>query len=93
MMIIPNSGTLPAPLVVGLGAAVDIAAEEMANDKAHIERLAKKMNDAINAKLEDVRNRYYDMIRFHLISCSEETVSEIISTYSYLRTSCYYPTH
>ena len=38
-----RSGTLPTPLVVGLGEACRIATDDMESDNAHIERLALKM--------------------------------------------------
>lgn len=34
-----RSGTLPTPLIVGLGAAAAVAKKEMANDRAHAEKL------------------------------------------------------
>ncbi len=38
-----RSGTLPAPLCVGFGAACRVAGEEMERDRQHIEALAKRM--------------------------------------------------
>ncbi|GFE55743.1 cysteine desulfurase [Babesia ovis] len=38
-----RSGTLPAPLVVGLGAAASVASEEMHRDLAHAKRLWHKL--------------------------------------------------
>ncbi|KAI6170494.1 Cysteine desulfurase, mitochondrial [Aphelenchoides bicaudatus] len=49
-----RSGTLPAPLAVGIGEACSIAQREMAFDHAHISRLANRLIDGINAKLEHV---------------------------------------
>lgn len=49
-----RSGTLPAPLAVGIGAACAIAQREMHFDHAHISRLANKLIDGINAKMEHV---------------------------------------
>jgi len=49
-----RSGTLPAPLCVGLGAAVEVAEKEMENDKRHIDRLSRKMHKRINDALEAV---------------------------------------
>ena len=40
---IARSGTVPTPLVVGLGEAASVAKAEMANDKAHVDRLSKKL--------------------------------------------------
>ncbi|KXS15736.1 mitochondrial cysteine desulfurase [Gonapodya prolifera JEL478] len=38
-----RSGTVPAPLVVGLGEACRLAGEEMAYDSAHISRLSERL--------------------------------------------------
>jgi cysteine desulfurase len=45
-----RSGTLPTPLVVGLGAAAKIAAEEMRSDEAHVQKLAKRLVDGITSQ-------------------------------------------
>lgn len=42
-----RSGTVPAHLAVGMGAAAKIAKKEMARDHAHASRLAKKMQKEI----------------------------------------------
>jgi len=47
-----RSGTLPTPLVVGLGAAARIAKAEMAADHAHIKSLADRLVNGINARVE-----------------------------------------
>lgn len=49
-----RSVTLPAPLVVGLGAACEIAQREMARDFAHTTRLSKRLLDGINEGLTHV---------------------------------------
>ncbi|KHN71755.1 putative cysteine desulfurase, mitochondrial [Toxocara canis] len=49
-----RSGTLPPPLIVGIGKACEIALEEMDMDRAHIDRLSKRLIDHINAKLPHV---------------------------------------
>lgn len=49
-----RSGTLPAPLVVGIGEACAIAQSEREFDYAHVSRLAKRLLDGINAKLQHV---------------------------------------
>eukprot|EP00917_Polyrhabdina_sp_WS-2016_P025156 GHVP01054218.1.p1 GENE.GHVP01054218.1~~GHVP01054218.1.p1 ORF type:complete len:432 (+),score=59.56 GHVP01054218.1:21-1316(+) len=60
-----RSGTLPAPLAVGLGEACRIAGIEMERDRKHIQRLSKRLMDGIMSKLEDVtvngslEHRYY----------------------------------
>ena len=42
-----RSGTLPTPLVAGLGKAAEIAKNEMAQDAAHIKKLSDKFYNAI----------------------------------------------
>jgi len=49
-----RSGTVPTPLVVGLGKACTVAAEEMASDTAHVTRLAARLEDGIRKELSDV---------------------------------------
>ncbi|KAG8190443.1 hypothetical protein JTE90_009280 [Oedothorax gibbosus] len=49
-----RSGTVPTPLVVGLGAACDIAQAEMEYDSARVEKLAKRLIDGIMAKVPQV---------------------------------------
>ncbi|GIX64140.1 cysteine desulfurase [Babesia caballi] len=61
-----RSGTLPTPLVVGLGAAASVAKEEMHRDLAHARRLWQKLVDGmrdighvhINGSVEEGR-RYW----------------------------------
>lgn len=49
-----RSGTLPTPLVVGLGAACRIAQEEMESDYQHTTRLANLLYHEISTKLSNV---------------------------------------
>ena len=49
-----RSGTLPHPLVVGLGAACELARLEMAADTAWVTRLAARLRDGIAARIPDV---------------------------------------
>eukprot|EP00051_Salpingoeca_urceolata_P010112 m.123280 g.123280 ORF g.123280 m.123280 type:complete len:459 (-) comp16585_c5_seq2:337-1713(-) len=49
-----RSGTVPAPLVVGLGAACEVAQREMEADARHVRRLATILKDEITSQLEDV---------------------------------------
>lgn len=49
-----RSGTLPAPLVIGLGAACAIAGREMVRDYQHTSRLSKRLLDGINRNLTHV---------------------------------------
>merc|ERR1719295_564729 len=49
-----RSGTVPTPLVVGLGEACRLAKAEMDYDHAYISRLSNKLKDMINSELESV---------------------------------------
>ena len=49
-----RSGTVPAPLAVGLGAACEVAREEMAADTRHVRKLAHRLYDGITSQLEEV---------------------------------------
>ncbi|KAF7991714.1 hypothetical protein HCN44_010515 [Aphidius gifuensis] len=49
-----RSGTIPAPLAVGLGEACEIANNEMAYDKEHITKLANYLIDKINNNITHV---------------------------------------
>lgn len=49
-----RSGTVPSPLVVGLGSACEISQEEMANDMEHVTRLANRLINKIQASIPQV---------------------------------------
>lgn len=49
-----RSGTLPTPLVVGLGEAAAIAQKEMGKDAEHVKRLFDKFVGAVMDKIPDV---------------------------------------
>ena len=49
-----RSGTLPAPLVVGFGAAAAVAQRDMARDEAHIRQLAHRLYDGITGQMDGV---------------------------------------
>ncbi|KNE55635.1 cysteine desulfurase IscS [Allomyces macrogynus ATCC 38327] len=49
-----RSGTVPTPLVVGLGEACRLAEAEMAHDRAHVERLSQRLIDGITSQLTHV---------------------------------------
>jgi len=49
-----RSGTLPAPLCIGLGEAAAVAQREMANDGRHVERLYKRMHGKISERLPSI---------------------------------------
>ncbi len=50
-----RSGTLPAPLVIGLGEACRLAQAEMAEDTARITALRERLLDRLRAALPEVR--------------------------------------
>jgi cysteine desulfurase len=56
-----RSGTLPTPLIVGLGKAADIAAHRMQDDYAHIKKLSDKF---INTLLENIPELYLNGDRY-----------------------------
>lgn len=49
-----RSGTLPAPLIVGLGKAAELAIEEMERDKEHIARLSERLYQGLMSRLPEV---------------------------------------
>lgn len=49
-----RSGTVPAPLVVGLGKACEVALEEMERDNAWIKYLFHRLHDGISARVPEV---------------------------------------
>ena len=49
-----RSGTLPAPLVIGLGKACAVAMEDMDSDMAHITALSDRLIDGITARVPNV---------------------------------------
>lgn len=49
-----RSGTLPTPLVVGLGMAAKIAKEEMKDEQVRIKALSDRFLNAITSKIKDV---------------------------------------
>eukprot|EP00929_Paragymnodinium_shiwhaense_P067733 TRINITY_DN3405_c0_g1_i1.p1 TRINITY_DN3405_c0_g1~~TRINITY_DN3405_c0_g1_i1.p1 ORF type:complete len:444 (-),score=97.81 TRINITY_DN3405_c0_g1_i1:542-1777(-) len=50
-----RSGTLATPIIVGFGAAAQVAAAEMSRDEQHIHRLARRLRSALQEKLPKVR--------------------------------------
>lgn len=55
-----RSGTTPTPLVAGFGEAAKICMQDFEKDKAHIEKLSKKLYDAIMQIPEVYLNGDYD---------------------------------
>lgn len=49
-----RSGTVPTPIVVGFGAACEIARREMAYDHARMEKLSNRLLDKINSQVTHV---------------------------------------
>ncbi|KAG2495891.1 hypothetical protein HYH03_006129 [Edaphochlamys debaryana] len=49
-----RSGTVPTPLVVGLGAACEVAARDMQSDLAHVRRLEERLRTGITSQLQGV---------------------------------------
>ena len=49
-----RSGTLPTPLIVGLGKAAEIASKNMAKDREHIQKLSDKFMHEIIQSIPDV---------------------------------------
>ena len=50
-----RSGTVPTPLVVGLGAACQLAKDEMAYDLEKVTRLSERLISGINARLSHIK--------------------------------------
>lgn len=50
-----RSGTLAPPLIVGFGAACDIALRDMKKDEAHIRKLANKLKKELKEKISDIQ--------------------------------------
>jgi cysteine desulfurase len=59
-----RSGTVPTPLVVGLGTACQVAKEEMAADTAHIKKLADRLVHGITSQLDAVTLNGDDQHRY-----------------------------
>lgn len=49
-----RSGTLPTPLIVGLGKAAELAIEEMERDKEHIAALSQRLYQGLVSRLPEV---------------------------------------
>lgn len=64
--VVLRSGTIPTPLVVGLGKACEVALNEMENDTRHICKLEKRLREGLQTQLknvvlngpEDIKHRY-----------------------------------
>lgn len=49
-----RSGTLPTPLIVGLGRAAELAASEMERDRRHIDQLSQRLYNGLVDRLTEV---------------------------------------
>ena len=49
-----RSGTLPHPIVVGIGAACELAGQEMDYDRQHIHALSQRLINGITSQLDHV---------------------------------------
>ncbi|CAI8016058.1 Cysteine desulfurase, mitochondrial [Geodia barretti] len=49
-----RSGTLPAPLLVGLGAACELAGREMEYDHAHVSAMSERLVKGLTSRLDHV---------------------------------------
>lgn len=65
-----RSGTLPAPLLVGLGAACELSGREMEYDYAHVSEMADRLINGLTSKLDhiirngDEHNTYPGCVNF-----------------------------
>lgn len=50
-----RSGTLPTPIIVGFGAAAEVAAKEMENDQRHVETLYQRLRFGLEEKLPKIK--------------------------------------
>ncbi|KAL0263971.1 UNVERIFIED_CONTAM: hypothetical protein PYX00_010885 [Menopon gallinae] len=50
-----RSGTVPVPLVVGLGKAAEICRQEMGRDLEHVKRLSKRLFSYLEKKLKNIK--------------------------------------
>lgn len=50
-----RSGTLSPPLCVGLGAACEVAMQEMAADEAHVTALSERMTKALTERVPEIK--------------------------------------
>ena len=49
-----RSGTVPAPLVVGLGAACEVCSQELQYDSQHVKRLSSRLVNGITSQISHV---------------------------------------
>ena len=70
-----RSGTLPAPLVIGLGKACEIAEEDMESDHAHITKLSERLIQGIRSRVPNVVMNGDEKLRYEgIVNMSFEYV-------------------
>ncbi len=74
-----RAGTLPTPLIVGLGVAAEIAQNEMNKDRAHIKKLSDKLYAGITKQTHvylngDKENRYIGNLNFSFAGIEGESM-------------------
>lgn len=83
-----RSGTLPTPLIVGLGKACEVAKQEMQNDARHVERLYKKILTRIRQNMThvelngDEKQRYYGNINMSFAFVEGESLLMAMKGYA-----------
>lgn len=81
-----RSGTLAAPLCVGLGTAAKIAREEIDRDYAHVKKLYERLHKGITEKLEmtqvngDMENRYPGNLNVSFAAVEGESLLMALNT-------------
>eukprot|EP00403_Amphidinium_massartii_P014636 CAMPEP_0178411130 /NCGR_PEP_ID=MMETSP0689_2-20121128/21337_1 /TAXON_ID=160604 /ORGANISM="Amphidinium massartii, Strain CS-259" /LENGTH=451 /DNA_ID=CAMNT_0020032329 /DNA_START=46 /DNA_END=1401 /DNA_ORIENTATION=- len=60
-----RSGTLPTPIIVGLGEAAAVCLKEMENDTRHVNKLARRLHDGIASVLPKVELNGHPEHRYH----------------------------
>jgi cysteine desulfurase len=60
-----RSGTLPTPLIVGIGEAARVAQKELQRDEEHVNRLAKRLIEGIESRVEHTQLNGDREARYH----------------------------
>eukprot|EP01116_Phalansterium_solitarium_P008403 TRINITY_DN2226_c0_g2_i1.p1 TRINITY_DN2226_c0_g2~~TRINITY_DN2226_c0_g2_i1.p1 ORF type:complete len:503 (-),score=178.42 TRINITY_DN2226_c0_g2_i1:1256-2725(-) len=60
-----RSGTVPTALTVGLGAAADVALQEMDRDARHVRKLFDRLYDGISKRIENIQVNGDLLARYH----------------------------
>jgi cysteine desulfurase len=81
-----RSGTLPTPLVVGLGAACHVAKQEMERDYTHVVKLSERLYDGIVQRIPHVKlngsreHRYPGCVNFSFAYVEGESLLMALKT-------------